>query len=121
MKIVELYSHLNGQEHILVHKPLLWEELVSAIESVDAEACRTKISDEERTKGKVLYSPRALNSEFKRGFSDFGWQESRTSYWVTADQQLIRRTMPLTPELQKEAIIAAGKSPIFDPKNSTPH
>lgn len=113
MKIAEVYSHLNGQEHILVHKPLLWKELVQVIESVDAETCRTKISDEVRTKGKILYSPRALNVEFKRGFGELGWQESRTSYWVTADQQLIRRTMSLTPELQKEAILAAGRTPFF--------
>ena len=113
MKVVQIYSHLNGQEHILVHKPALWDEILAVVATVDAQRCRNKVSDEKRTKGKVLYSPRELNSEFKTGFNDRGWQESRTSYWVTADQQLIRQTMTLSPEVQKESIIAAGNVPIF--------
>lgn len=113
MKVVQIYSHLNGQEHILVHKPALWDEILAVIEAVDAQRCRNKVSDEKRTKGKVFYSPRELNREFKTGFNDRGWQESRTSYWVTADQQLIRQTMTLSPESQKESIIAAGNVPIF--------
>lgn len=113
MKVVQIYSHLNGQEHILVHKPALWDEILAVVEAVDAQRCRNKVSDEKRIKGKVLYSPRELNSEFKTGFNVRGWQESRTSYWVTADQQLIRQTMALSPEMQKEAIISAGNVPIF--------
>lgn len=113
MKIVQIYSHLNGREHIHFHKPALWDEIIAVVAAVDAERCRTKISDEERTKGKILYSPRALNGEFKAGFNARGWQESRTSYWVTADQQLIRRTMTLSPEAQKESIVAAGQIPIY--------
>jgi len=113
VKVVQIYSHLNGQEHILVHKPALWDEILAVVEAVDAQRCRNKVSDEKRTKGKVFYSPRELNSEFKTGFNERGWQESRTSYWVTADQQLIRQTMTLSPEVQKESIIAAGNAPIF--------
>lgn len=36
MRIVELYSHLNGQEHILVHKSALWKEIEQVIATVDA-------------------------------------------------------------------------------------
>ena len=36
MRIAEIYSHLNGQEHILVHKPQLWREVVQVIEAVDS-------------------------------------------------------------------------------------
>ncbi|MBK8797706.1 BglII/BstYI family type II restriction endonuclease [Caldilinea sp.] len=113
MNVAEIYSHLNGQEHILVHKPHLWGEIKSVIETVDAGICRTKVSAEKRTPGKMLYSPRAFNDAFKRGFNKLDWEESRTSYWVTADQELVRKTMTLSPETQKEAIIAAGKTPIF--------
>ena len=51
MRIVETYSHLNGLEYLLVHKPKLWHELQNVIKAVDAVACKTKISKE---KGKFL-------------------------------------------------------------------
>ena len=31
MKIVEKYSHLNGLEFLLVHKPMLWREIQEVI------------------------------------------------------------------------------------------
>ena len=36
MRIVEHYSHLNGLEYLLVHKPRLWEEIEDVICSADA-------------------------------------------------------------------------------------
>ena len=57
MKIAETYSHLNGLEYLLVHKPSLWDDVQSVIAEVDAEQCKTKVSEEVRTKGKLLYSP----------------------------------------------------------------
>lgn len=50
MKIAEQYSHLNGLEFLLVHKPELWEEILSVVARVDAANCRTKISREKRKK-----------------------------------------------------------------------
>ncbi len=44
MKIVATYSHLNGLEFLIVHKPNLWEEIKTVIEYIDANACKTKIS-----------------------------------------------------------------------------
>ncbi|GAF89086.1 unnamed protein product, partial [marine sediment metagenome] len=35
MKIVEKYSHLNGLEFLLVHKPELWDEILEVIKNVD--------------------------------------------------------------------------------------
>ena len=46
MKIVEIYSHLNGLEYLKVHLPELWEEIEGVIGAVDAEACKTKKSKE---------------------------------------------------------------------------
>jgi len=113
MRIVETYSHLNGQEHILVHKPDLWQEIVDVIGIVDAELCKSKVSLEKRNKDKLLYSPVALNKTFKEELTNRGWHESRTSYWITSDQKLIRKTMHLKPEEQKREISEAGKTPIF--------
>ena len=113
MRIAEIYSHLNGQEHILVHKPQLWREVVQVIEAVDALSLRTKMSEERRIMGKMLFNPTEMNKSFRTEFNRLGWQESRTSYWVTANQQLIRRTMSMSPEAQKQAIVDAGQTPIF--------
>jgi len=44
MKISETYSHLNGLEYLIVHKPGLWQEIKEVIANVDASACRTKVS-----------------------------------------------------------------------------
>lgn len=112
MKIVEFYSHLNGWEFLKVHKPHLWDELVAVIEEIDAEECRVKVSQEKRMRGKLLYSPRALNQKFRHLLVAKGWHESRVSYWVTSDAKLIRRTLSLPPEVQKEEMLAAGVQPI---------
>lgn len=36
MNIVETYSHLNGLEYLLVHKPYIWDDIQRVIGSVDA-------------------------------------------------------------------------------------
>jgi len=112
MRIVEFYSHLNGWEFLKVHKPDLWDEIVEVISNVDAESCKTKVSKEKRSKGKLLYSPKDMNREFKRLLTAKGWKESRVSYWVTSDARLIRKTFTLPPEKQKAELEAAGVEPI---------
>lgn len=118
MKIATFYSHLNGYEYLLVHKPHVWEAIETAIASVDASACRTKVSKEKRMMGKVLYSPDALNNRFKSEFKDRGWTGERTDYWVTDDFQLIRKTVAMPAAEQKREIEAAGKRAI-DSYNQT--
>ncbi|NOU00183.1 MAG: restriction endonuclease [Gallionella sp.] len=113
MKIVETYSHLNGLEYLLVHKPNLWKELKAVIESIDANACKTKISKEKTMQGKALFSPVAMNQKFKEFLGGRGWGESRVSYWVTKDARLIRKTIALPPAEQKLEIEATGEKPIF--------
>ncbi len=113
MRIVEFYSHLNGYEHIKVHKRGMWKEIEAVVASVDAGICRTKLSKEKRKIGKTLYSPIDLNSRFSELLAAKNWKESRTSYWVTADHKLIRKTMHLPPDEQKQEIVAAGRTPIY--------
>lgn len=48
---METYSHLNGLEYLLVHKPELWKEIVGVINSIDAETCKNKISKEKTKQG----------------------------------------------------------------------
>ena len=37
MRIAQVYSHLNGLEFLLVHKPTLWKEIQTSIESINAQ------------------------------------------------------------------------------------
>ena len=113
MRIVNYYSHLNGLEFLLVHKPKLWEEIASVIRGLNARSCRTKVSKEKRTKDKVLYSPIDMNRALADAFKIRQWGEQRTSYWVTSDAQLIRKTMHLAAAQQKAEIESAGLHPIF--------
>jgi hypothetical protein len=115
MRIAEMYSHLNGHEHILVHKPEVWQDIEEVVQAIDAEACRVKQSQEKSKSkaGKVLYSPIALNEQFAERLVPKGWTESRTSYWVTRDHRLIRRTLGLSAAEQKREIEAAGETPIY--------
>jgi hypothetical protein len=113
MRVVETYSHLNGLEYLLVHKPGLWQEILDVIAAVDANALPKKISKEIGMVGKELYSPPAMNAAMKDQFKLRLWEESKTSYWVTKDAKVIRRTMALTPREQKEEIKATGEVPIF--------
>lgn len=113
MKIVETYSHLNGLEFLIVHKPKLWAEIKKVITTVDAEACKTKVSKEKTMKGRLLYSPIEMNLSFKKLLSQTSWEESRVSYWVTKNEKLIRKTLILNIEEQRRQIEAEGETPIY--------
>jgi hypothetical protein len=109
MKIVEKYSHLNRLEFLLVHKPELWAEIEHVVKTVDAEECKTKISKERTMKGTLLYSPIEMNEMFKKELSKYHWDESRVSYWVTKDEKLIRKTLAMPPDLQRQEIESQGE------------
>jgi hypothetical protein len=112
VRIVETYSHLNGLEYMMVHRRRLWDEICDVTRRVNAEQCRTKVSEEARTRGRVFYSPVAMNSAFRTLLSELGWRESRVRYWVTKSERLIRQTVSLSPEQQKQAIEREGETPM---------
>lgn len=113
MRIVEVYSHLNGLEFLKVHQPGIWSEIKSVVESVDGLACMTKTSKEKTMQGKMLYSPIEMNKRMRAGLEKHDWKESRVSYWVTHDHKLIRKTLNLPAAEQKLKIQEAGLNPIF--------
>ena len=67
MRIAAQYSHLNGWEFLVVHHSDLLQEIEEVIASVDAEACRTKMSKEKTRAGRLLYSPVAMNKAMADG------------------------------------------------------
>jgi hypothetical protein len=109
VKIIETYSHLNGLEYLLVHRKELWEEIIDVIKAVEAKKCKTKVSKEKTMKGMLLYSPIEMNNAFKQELSKHCWEESRVSYWVTKDEKLIRKTLAMPPDAQKQMIESHGE------------
>ena len=88
----------------MVHKPKLWKEIKEVIATINAEKCKTKVSKEKGMKGKLLYSPKDMNAEFKKLLKSKRWYESRINYWVTKSEKLIRKTLSMSPEEQKKEI-----------------
>ena len=112
MRIVERYSHLNGEEYLLVHQPELWQNVVDVIGSVDASACRNKVSQEKKNKGRMLYSPTSMNEAIATGLIAHGWKAKRQPFFVTSDAQVLRQVYGLDADAQRAEILKAGLKPI---------
>lgn len=91
----------------------MWKEIETVIHTIDANKYKTKISKEKGMEGKKVFAPIELNERFTVEFRKAHWGESRTSYWVTDDYELIQKTLPLTPAEQKKEIEGAGHKAIF--------
>ena len=112
MRIAQIYSHLNGLEFIMIHKPDLWEEIQNTIQKIDASQAFDKISQEKTKKGKVLNSPKKLNKLFKKEFNKKAWNETRTAYYVSEDLETTKETVNTkNKEEQKQKIIKKGFTP----------
>ena len=113
MQIKARYSHLNGEEYLIVHCKQLWEEVQAVIAEVDAFACRTKVSKEKTMRGRILFSPTDMNRAFRDGLGRLGWSERRNTFWVTDDEKILRGTYALPESDQRQAIEEAGLTPIM--------
>ena len=58
MRIGARYSHLNGEEYLLVHRKKQWKEVQKVIAGIDAEACKTKVSREKPCPGGCFTLPK---------------------------------------------------------------
>lgn len=114
MKIAQKYSHLNGEEYLIVHHNKLYKEIKQVIASIDAESFRTKISKERRMIGDALLSPIDLNKAFNTAFYKSNWAESRYNYYITLDRELMEKSVLMSAKEQKEFLVANGeKEPIY--------
>lgn len=113
MKIKYIYSHLYALEGLKAHKPKIWEEIKSTVESIDTKIMKTKKSKEKTMKGKMLYSPSDINAAFKKDFGKKKWKENRQTYYVTSDEKLTNKIVKLNPDKQKKVIISDGQEPIY--------
>lgn len=79
MRILAKYSFAGGIEFVEKNFPKLFEEIEEAIGKVDASKCLNKESKEKTMMGKMLYSPVALNEEFKKHLYPRGWKNVKES------------------------------------------
>lgn len=112
MRIGGKYSHMNGEEYLIVRRNQCWSEVQDVIKLVDAEKCKTKQSLEKRKQGRMLYSPIDLNNEFKDEFEKRGWAQRQRTFWVTSDVKILQGIHNLPQDEQKKAIEEAGYTPI---------
>ena len=114
MKIAQKYSHLNGEEYLIVHHNDLYKEIKQVIANIDADQFRTKISKEKRKIGNSLLSPIDLNGAFNTEFNKRKWSESRYNYYITPNRELMEKSVLMSAKEQKEFLIENGeKEPIY--------
>jgi hypothetical protein len=119
MRIAQKYSHLNGEEYLIVHHSNLYKEIIDVIGAVDASLYLTKESKEKTKKGAMLYSPTELNKAFNVKFRSLNWNESRYQYYITTDPKLLQELITLTYPAQKSFLISKGiKEPLSSYKQT---
>ena len=112
MKIANLYSHLNGLEFLLVHRPEQWQQIQDAIANIDANLY-TKASSDKTKKGFKLYDQKAINKAFERELNPHGWSEMKVQYFVTGDQNIEKQIVKVKDkETQKQIIEQSGNKPL---------
>ena len=74
MKIVAEFDFNGGKANVFNNYPQEIQEVQNIISMVDASKCKIKESYEKTMKGKMLYSPKALNRLFKEEFHKYGWK-----------------------------------------------
>ena len=108
MKVAHVYSHLNGYEHMMVHHEDLWDEIMTAITNIDANAF-TKVSKAKSSLGKTLYDQKALNRQFETILFPQGWESVTTQYYVTSDIPTAREIASIRDKnVQKQIIEENG-------------
>lgn len=103
-----IYNHLNAEEFLIVKRSAQWQQILDAIESIDANQF-LKISNDKTRKGEVLYNQVAINDEFKRILGSSGWNEMKTEYYVTGDISTSKDIVRVKDaEVQKRTIEERG-------------
>lgn len=78
MRIAGVYSFNHGKEEVTKHYADLLAEVDTVIRAVDSSKHKTKESVEKTMMGRMLFSPRSINTAFKEAFAAFpGWHPVR--------------------------------------------
>ena len=118
MKIKEKYSHLNGEEYLIVHHKNEYTEIISVIERVDALNHKTKVSKEKGKTGELFWNPGDINKEFKKEFEKDGWKPVTRSFFVSPIPKIARLIEPLDFDSQKK-LLKSKDLPLHNSFNQT--
>lgn len=78
MKIVNIYSFNGGESFIQSKHPKEYQNILDAMNNLDATHCLTKESEEKTKKGKLIFSPTDINNNIKTTLHKEGWTEKST-------------------------------------------
>lgn len=118
MKIAQKYSHINGEEYLIVHHKKSLKEIYDIIKEVDAGEHMTNETKEKTKKGKLVYNPSLLNKTFKDLLHKKGWAERRRSFFVSTEPNIVNLIEPLDFASQKEFLLER-EHPLHDSHNKT--
>lgn len=104
MKIAQKYSHLNGEEYLIVHYAGLYGEIQEVIASINIDP----VSIFEKN-GKYQYNIAGLNAAFRRELRLRNWVESAYSYYLTLNREMLQSTVGMPLKEQKKTLVAAGE------------
>lgn len=79
MKIVAQYDFNGGSAIVKSKYASEFDEIKYAIESINAEYYKTKVSEEKTMPGRMLFSPSEINKEFKRLLTPHGWKNHKVN------------------------------------------
>lgn len=88
MRVVAQYSFAGGRELVAEKHSAELEEVKSALASVDAEACRTKVSAEKTMSGRLLYAPRVINTRILSAYlyqAPYSWDNPARKLPISYD------------------------------------
>ena len=83
MRIIKVMSHMGGTEFVKSNHLDRWKEIERAIQVVDPDSVKTKISKEKGRAGQLLYSPVTMNDAISESLRNTGWEP------ITEDTQML--------------------------------
>jgi hypothetical protein len=114
MQIQAKYSHLNGLEWLQFHHPNFWQEIESAINSVDAHTCKTKVSKESTMRGRKLFSPKEMNRLIKEELHSRGWSNpERYDFVLTENASLTTKMIHDGMSIDEQIAFMESKGELF--------
>lgn len=110
MKIAQKYSHLNGEEYLIVHHKKTYDEILNVIASISPKDIILKKSNDKTRTGKLMIDQKHLNKVFNQKFNTKNWKETRYKYYVTTNPKIMQELILLPYEEQKKFLIKNGNA-----------
>ncbi|MBI1981341.1 MAG: restriction endonuclease [Methylocystis sp.] len=98
MKISETYSHLNGLECLIVHKPVLWNDICEILRGLSAECCLANPSGADRLSPRLDCTTSNLHREMQARFRENGFAVS-----PACPASLVRERVGIEIQIGKKA------------------